>query len=226
MNLQQKMNISSEDIYEDLCVKIEKLEYMPGQGISENELCKHYGVSRHMVRGAFSKLKQRRLIEVYPQKGTFVSLIDKEYISDILFLRESIEQEALQRVVQLDRVDTLCEKLEESIQQQKLCIKGNEYSDDFYARDTEFHRYIINEIGREKVLKLVEDPYIHIRRWRNFEIRSIERMHQLISEHEAIVEAIRAKNPARAREAMHIHLDTVGRYGKSLEAVDLQYFIV
>jgi len=225
MNLQQKMNISSEDIYEDLCVKIEKLEYMPGQGISENELCKQYGVSRHMVRGAFSKLKQRRLIEVYPQKGTFVSLIDKEYISDILFLRESIEQEALQRVILLEDVNPLCEKLQESIQLQKGCLREEGYSDEFYVRDTEFHRYIIREIGREKVLELVEDPYIHIRRWRNFEIRAVDRMHQLISEHEEIVEAIREKNSVKVRQAMHIHLDTVGRYGKTFEAAEMQYFV-
>lgn len=224
MNLQQKMNITSEDIYEDLCVKIEKLEYMPGQGISENELCKQYGVSRHMVRGAFSKLKQRRLIEVYPQKGTFVSLIDKDYISDILFLRESIEQEAIQRVIQLEDVSSLCNKMEESIGLQKICADDEGYNNEFYIRDTEFHRYIINEIGRENVLELVEDPYIHIRRWRNFEIRSAERMHQLISEHEAIVEAIKAKDSAAARHAMHIHLDTVRRYGKSFQDVEMHYF--
>lgn len=38
MILQETM--SSEEIYEDLCNKIEKLVYLPGYKISENELCR------------------------------------------------------------------------------------------------------------------------------------------------------------------------------------------
>ena len=68
--------MSSEEIYEDLCNKIEKLVYLPGDKISENELCKQYGVSRHIIRTAIGRLKERTLLTVYPQRGTFVSLID------------------------------------------------------------------------------------------------------------------------------------------------------
>ena len=64
--------VSSDAIYEDLCNKIEKLVYLPGEKISENELCKQYGVTRHIVRSAISRLKERLLVTVYPQRGTFV----------------------------------------------------------------------------------------------------------------------------------------------------------
>ncbi|WP_099466621.1 GntR family transcriptional regulator [Konateibacter massiliensis] len=224
MDLHRSMQITSEDIYEDMCKKIEKLEYMPGQGISENELCKQYNVSRHMVRGALTRLKQRRLIDVYPQKGTFVSLIDMDYISDILYLREAIEQEALQRVVQLEDVSDLCERLEANIALQKECSCEGGYSDDFYQLDTEFHGFILQEIKRANVNNLIEEPYIHIRRWRNFEIRSADRMYQLINEHESIVDAIKAKDAVQARAAMHTHLDTVKRYGESFKEIEKYYF--
>ncbi len=92
MILQETM--SSEEIYEDLCNKIEKLVYLPGYKISENELCKQYGVSRHIIRTAISRLKERTLLTVYPQRGTFVSLIDMKAVELILFIRESVEQEA------------------------------------------------------------------------------------------------------------------------------------
>ena len=78
MILQEVM--SSEEIYEDLCNKIEKLVYLPGYKISENELCKQYGVSRHIIRTAISRLKERTLLTVYPQRGTFVSLIDMKAV--------------------------------------------------------------------------------------------------------------------------------------------------
>ncbi len=94
--------MSSEQIYEDLCNKIENLEYMPGDKLSENELCKIYGVTRHVIRNSLATLKQRRLVDVYPQRGTFVSLIDMNYIEDILYMRESVEQEAMYRVIKYE----------------------------------------------------------------------------------------------------------------------------
>lgn len=97
---QESMN--SEEIYEDLCNKIEKLVYLPGYKISENELCKQYGVSRHIIRTAISRLRERNLLTVYPQRGTFVSLIDMKNVELILFIRESVEQEAV-RLLQFEK---------------------------------------------------------------------------------------------------------------------------
>lgn len=91
MNPQHGTMVTSEEIYEDLCLKIEKLVYMPGDRLSENELCRIYGVTRHVVRNALVSLKQRRLVDVFPQRGTYVSLIDMDYIEDILYMRESVE---------------------------------------------------------------------------------------------------------------------------------------
>jgi DNA-binding GntR family transcriptional regulator len=68
MYLQNKIKYTSDEIYEDLCTKIEKLEYMPGDGISENELCAIYGVTRHVIRNALARLKQRKLVDVFPQR--------------------------------------------------------------------------------------------------------------------------------------------------------------
>ena len=83
--------MSSDEIYEELCNKIEKLVYLPGDKISENELCRQYGVSRHIIRTVISRLKERMLLTVYPQRGTFVSLIDMKTVELILFIRESVE---------------------------------------------------------------------------------------------------------------------------------------
>ena len=102
MNPQGEITWTSENIYEDLCRKIETLVYMPGTKLSENELCNVYGVTRHVIRNAFSRLKQRRLLEVYPQRGSYVSLIDMEYIANLMYIRESVEQEAVFRIIRME----------------------------------------------------------------------------------------------------------------------------
>lgn len=228
MNLQQCHTPDSNEIFEDLCDKIEMLVYMPGQRISENELCTLYGATRHMVRGALMRLKQKRLIEVYPQRGTFVSLIDMGYISDILFMRESMEQEALRRIVDSGQVEELCHKMHYYIEEQKRCRRAHSedsYTKEFYELDNAFHACFYQAVGREQAVSFISEHYIHFRRWRNFEIRYSERMKRLIQEHEELVEAIEERDAEKARCCLHKHLDTVSSFGESATEDQKKYII-
>lgn len=225
MNLQDQQMTTSDFIYEDLCNKIETLEYMPGQRISENELCRAYGATRHMVRGALMKLKQRKLVEVYPQRGTFVSLIDMRYIADILFVREAMEQEAMRQVIESGEVEEVCGKMRACIELQKQCKHSEQYTQEFYQLDNAFHQCMYGAIGRREIFQFISEPYIHFRRWRNFEIQYSERVKRLIQEHEELVDAIEAKDEARARKCLHEHLDTVQQYGEKMKDSEKKYVI-
>ena len=90
MGMGMRKILSSDEIYEDLSEKIVELKYMPGEKISENDLSAQYGVSRHVVRSAITRLKERKLVDVYPQRGTFVSLMDMKYIETVLYVREAV----------------------------------------------------------------------------------------------------------------------------------------
>ena len=104
MNVQRsKQIITSGKIVDDLLKKIVNLKYMPGELISEGDLCAAYHTTRHTVRGALAVLKERGFVDVFPQRGTFVSLIDLEFINDVLFLREAVEQETVRRIIEADR---------------------------------------------------------------------------------------------------------------------------
>lgn len=217
--------ITSNDIYEDLCLKIERLEYMPGDRLSENELCKVYHVTRHVIRNALTLLKQRRLVEVYPQRGTYVSLIDMHYISDILFMREAAEQEAIARIIETGNKKELIERLHMALDAQASIEQDDTYYEKFYAIDGIFHNALFEAINMPDVMNLIADSYIHIRRWRNFEIRSEERLKEIISEHESILNALEQDDLLEARKIMHLHLDTVTRYSSSLRETESQYFV-
>lgn len=225
MNPQHSNMMTSEEIYEDLCLKIEKLEYMPGDRLSENDLCKLYGVTRHVVRNALASLKQRRLVDVYPQRGTYVSLIDMEYIADILYMRESVEQEALARIMQMPDTSEMVLRLTQAVKAQQGLKRGPSFNEEFYALDNIFHLTFLETVGRGNVMNLISEPYIHIRRWRNYEIRDEKRMQEIIVEHRNIIEAIEQKDEVRARECLHLHLDTVNRYSKPLKEKEAQYFV-
>ena len=60
MNVQRiRQPITSVKIVDDLLKKIEVLKYMPGELISEGDLCAAYDTTRHTVRGALAVLKEK-----------------------------------------------------------------------------------------------------------------------------------------------------------------------
>ena len=52
----------------------------PGSAVSENDVAAALGTSRTPVREAFIRLAQDGLLVVYPQKGTYVSLVDEHRV--------------------------------------------------------------------------------------------------------------------------------------------------
>src|SRR5512137_1413361 len=70
--------IQSERLYERIVSQIEQRivagEIKSGDQLpSENELAKQFGVSRTAVREAIKALREKRLVEVRPGVGTFIT---------------------------------------------------------------------------------------------------------------------------------------------------------
>ena len=75
------------------------LKLRPGQSFSEQEVAQQLGVSRTPVREAFIKLADAGLVEVLPQRGTFVRKISVKAVKDARFVREAIELAVLRQAV-------------------------------------------------------------------------------------------------------------------------------
>lgn len=222
---QETMN--SDEIYEDLCNKIEKLVYLQGDKISENELCRQYGVSRHIIRTVISRLKERMLLTVYPQRGTFVSLIDMKTVELILFIRESVEQEAI-RLLQFEKQevrDRMSEAMKACIERQSIAISDNIDMDAFYLLDNEFHGCLLEAVGKKDVMGIIREDYIHFRRWRNFDVVRSGRQREIIEEHTALMHALVKNETKEAHEILHMHLNTENRLRHIREKVAPEYFI-
>ena len=219
--------MSSDEIYEELCNKIEKLVYLPGDKISENELCRQYGVSRHIIRTVISRLKERMLLTVYPQRGTFVSLIDIKTVELILFIRESVEQEAI-RLLQFEKQevrDRMSEAMKACIERQSIAISDNIDMDAFYLLDNEFHGCLLEAVGKKDVMGIIREDYIHFRRWRNFDVVRSGRQREIIEEHTALMHALVKNETKEAHEILHMHLNTENRLRHIREKVSPEYFI-
>ena len=69
------------------------MEIKPGSLIGEQEIATHLGISRTPVHEAFLELSKSRIVNILPQKGCSVSLIDYELIKESRFLRIAVESD-------------------------------------------------------------------------------------------------------------------------------------
>ena len=91
---------SKNYIYRILKANIMSLFLKPGEKISEAELQEIFKTSRSPIREALVKLEKENLIEIFPQKGTKVSLIDLNLVDDTLFMRKILESEVMKLVLE------------------------------------------------------------------------------------------------------------------------------
>lgn len=219
--------ISVEQVYRDIRKRILKFKLEPGQKISENQMCEEYGVSRTIVRSVFNRLSQSQLLTVYPQRGTYVSLIDLNYIEDLLILRTAVEKEVLYemftKIKENDRM-VLIEELENNLELQEQCRNMETYDKNFQDLDSIFHKTMIDSVKRYRLVEILADPMLHIARWRNFDVPFDHRMHELIDEHRAIVNAIKENNLNKAQQAMGDHLETISKIAGRAKQKYPQYF--
>lgn len=225
MNVQRSRRIITSDIIvADLLKKIVNLKYMPGELISEGDLCAAYDTTRHTVRGALAVLKERGFVDVFPQRGTFVSLIDLEFINDVLYLREAIEQETVRRIIEKGNNKKLITEMKACVKKQKAIKDCKADPNVFYELDDEFHNLLLAAVMRPKLSDLYEDSFMHVRRWRNMEVGTLERISDLPKEHEKIIEAIEQEDMQAAHDIINHHIDSVGRYGTEMKKKYPEFF--
>lgn len=211
MNIQiEKRNAKGpirEYVYQTLKMNILNLSLKPGRAISESEISEMLDVSRTPVREAFLRLAQEELLEVYPQKGTFVSLIDLDLIEEGRFLREHMERAVVKLACHVLTDESLL-KLETNLKMQRLSVEMNDYTR-LYELDEEFHRLIFRGCNKERIWNNIQQMNADFNRLRILRLRVNWEWDRIISHHEGIFAAIKAKDPKKAEEIMKEHLHLV-----------------
>lgn len=218
---------TADEVYKKIRRSIIKLELKPGQRISENQMAETYNVSRSVIRTAFARLQQIRFIEVYPQRGTYVSLIDLNYIADLLMLRTAVEKEVIYEMFVSLKEEVraaLVKALEANLLDQEKCRNEPDYNGKFPKFDSIFHKTMIDSVGRYTLVELLSDDMLHISRWRNFDVAFDHRIPELIVQHRAITEAIKRGDMLLAQRKMADHLETISNISDRAIAMYPTYF--
>ena len=128
-----------------------------------------------------------------------------------MVLRSAVEKEVLYEMLtrlEDDKRLSLVSKLEKNLKLQNNCRNMKVYNKKFQDLDTEFHKIIIDSVKRYRLVKILEDPMLHVMRWRNFDVAFVNKIPEVIDEHEVIADAIKEKDLNKAQKAIEKHLTT------------------
>jgi len=192
-----------QDVVRDAIVR---LELPPGTAIDKAALCARLGVSRFPVSEALGRLAAEGFVEVLPQRGTRVARIDLADCRQAMFIRRALEAEAIRAIV--PRADAvLLAALDKNLREQEVAL-GSDHGGRFHELDLELHELLLGFLGYERVKNAVEAARASLDRARLFMCTPTRQL-STFAEHQAILAAMKRRDPAAAVTAMESHLDAV-----------------
>ena len=196
-------------------------EMKPGQMYSEKELSSALGLSRTPMREALIDLAKIKIVEVYPQRGTAVALIDYDTIAEASFMREALEVAAIRLCCETASPRQLA-TLELNVRQQKI-FRDSGHMDELMRLDNSFHAAIFRIANKSLSYSMLSTMTLHFDRVRFLAVESVSDF-KFIDEHESMLEALRAQDADEAGRLMHHHLHRYEDDAIALQKVYPRYF--
>lgn len=195
-------------IYNYIKDKIIFCDFMPGSVISEDDLCKEFGVSRTPVREALMELEKEEYVNIMPRKSTKVSKISLKDINEIIQARLLIE---------IYIIRSITEPLSDEFRKSLISIR-NRFDDAYKTEeknnvklllqmDYEFHSTLTALCPNTHLVRFLQELLKKsIRQWCLMFANTERRMHESISEHESIIDALLENDFEGAAKKLESHI--------------------
>jgi GntR family transcriptional repressor for pyruvate dehydrogenase complex len=224
--LEELEPVGRTSVVDSVLERLESLifdSFQPGDALpSEGKLAQALGVSRLTVREATRALEARGLLEIRQGRrprvaapngaliGDFFQIAirrDPHALLELLEVRRALEVHIAALAARRASVGEIAD-MEMSIAAMR---QGEGDSEAFHAADVRFHENLAAASGNRLLVFLIEAFAEPLResRLRSFAGHQARGggVEDVIQQHEAILEAVRARNPKQAAKAMRNHLE-------------------
>lgn len=192
-----------------------------GAGLSENGLAAELGISKTPVREALLQLKQEGLVEVQPQRGTYVFRLAAEQVVMISELREILEIAAVKMAITRNQA-VLTERMERLYAAMREAYEADDPV--AYRRlDGEYHETIIELCGNPYIRSAYGQIGFCIQALRSRLSNEAQLNELSIEDHRQMLELVKAREVASLQKLMRAHINqTRQSYLDVLERPDFQ----
>ncbi len=130
---------SFAELYEILEREIIDLTAKPGSLLSENPLCKRFGVSRTLVRGVLQRLQENELVVIVPYKGTWVTRINFDLVNQLIYERVAVESRVLRDFIHTAQTGDLALIGKRLLRYEEICQQRPIDFNRLYHQDSLLH---------------------------------------------------------------------------------------
>ena len=222
---------STDDIYTIVKNEIIALVIEPGEDLSENTLCKRFGVSRTPIRTVLQRLENKGLVTIAPYKGSSVTLLDYHVIDQDIYARVAIETMVLRDFIHahspadrsaLQYARTLLE--EEGKKYYEAKDQFDVYR--FLDIDLAMHNVYFRAIHKETLAASLDRMDASYARFLSLDINAGENVTDVLADHREMLEIIDSGETERIEPLMRRHLyGNIRRLGPRLFSEFRHYFI-
>ena len=192
-------------VFNTLRQAILKGELEPGERLMEIQLAERLGVSRTPIREAIRKLELEGLVLMVPRKGAEVASISEKSLREVLEVRRSLEELA---------IELACQKItQEQIQELEAAEavfaeavqKGDPMT--IAESDESYHDVIYQATGNGRLVQILNNLREQMYRYRLEYIKDEDKRQILLVEHDHLIRALEKRHVDEARRAAREHID-------------------
>src|SRR5262245_35297893 len=171
--------------------------------LDERQLAQDFGISRTPVREAMAQLEREGFVRSVPRRGIYVVRKSKREVIEMITAWAALESMAARLITEnaanddIASLRTMFTKFENG----ELHARLDEYSE----VNIEFHQTIIRMSRNSVLIALAENLFTHMRMIRMKTIGEKDRADRSIHDHMHIIEALEARDTARAEELVRTH---------------------
>lgn len=193
-----------EHAYRRIRAAIQSGELKPGERLREMDLAESIGLSRTPVREALARLESEGLVIHDATRGIMVAELDYSMVTELYFMREVLEGTAARLTarhaseVEVSILEDLCRQYEGAIKagnETALAASNRRFHDTLYR--CSHNRYLVN------MLTVLHDALSLLG---STTLKSRERAAETLAEHQAVVAAIKQRDPDAAEQALRAHI--------------------
>ena len=187
-------------------------------------MAEKFGVSRSPVRSVLQKLESESLVVIDPQRGTFVTKLDYDYIRDIIYLRWCVESTLVCQIAEQQPKALLLE-LHECLDRQDALLQGDEIDpEEFTELDNAFHQSIYIGSHRENLWDIIQAVNSSYLRFRMLDLVQGNSHRNIYQDHCRLVEYMEKNDAVRLRALLHQHLNGNLQNNEGIKLEYKEYF--
>lgn len=195
-----------EQVHERILDAICSGALAPGERVTQDELAARLQVSRQPVMTALGLLKQQGFVVEHGRRGLQVAPVDRARFDAIYQFRSALEPLAAS-LAATQATPAQMARGRALVEHGRAVADAGDGAAALQA-DVEFHAWIYEASGNPLIVQSMQTHWQHLRRAMSEVLRRPPLARAVWGEHAAILEAIAARQPDAAAQAIRAHVHT------------------